>query len=232
MGGRVAVFCWGPVVHLFDVDTGARVASIEVRNGFLRDKTVVDRWIPLRDSDSRVLLLDCMAARLVKMAPAMSRGYSRFTVAGPRVAYRKSQSTDVTVFHISGGPDGATIVRETARVRLAKSDRFALCERGQSFLLREWHNDTLQLFDIATGQLKRTFRRRACSPLVVLLCDELTHVYIIAAVPSRIIGVSFHSECDFVVAQCRDDAAPRAVLRVVLRISGNAAVVRCAVAAR
>ncbi len=78
--------------------------------------------------------------------------------------------------HISGGPDDATIVRETARVRLAKADRFALCERGHSYLLHDNENGTLQLFDVATGQLKRTFTRRACSPLIVLLCDELAHV--------------------------------------------------------
>ncbi len=77
----------------------------------------------------------------------------------------------MTVVHISGGPDGATIVRETARVRLAnRDDQFVLCERGRSYLLRDSHTGTLHLFNVATGQLKRTFTPRACSPLIVLLC--------------------------------------------------------------
>ncbi len=171
VGGRIAVFCHR-AVHLFDVDTGARVASLDVGGSDFHNAAAVDRWIPYAANDNRVLLLDCVAARLVEMAPAdTSDGYSRFTVAGPCVSYRMSQGTDVTVFHISGGPDGATIVRETARVRLASTaDRFALCERGHSYLLHDGHIGTLQLFDIATGQLKRTFTRRACSPLIVLLC--------------------------------------------------------------
>ncbi len=53
---------------------------------------------------------------------------------------------------------------------------FVLCERGRSYLLHDWQTGTLQLFDVATGQLKRIFTRRACSPLIVLLCDELTDV--------------------------------------------------------
>ncbi len=171
VGGRIAVFC-EPVVQLFDVDTGARVASIYfIRVGF-NPVAVVDRWIPLAVRDGRVLLLDCVAARLVEMTPAVSRGYIRFTVAGPCVSYRSQYGTDVTVVHVSGGPDGATLVREAARVRLANmSDRFELCERGRSYLLHDNENDTLRLFDIATGQLKHTFTRRACSPLIVLLSD-------------------------------------------------------------
>ncbi len=227
VGGRIAVLC-SRAVHLFDVDTGARVASIDAGSGFFLDDAVVDRWIPFLARDGRVLLLDCVAARRVEMAPAdPSRDWNSFTVAGPCVAYRTSQGTDVTVVHISGGADGATIVRETARVRLASAyDRFVLCERGHSYLLHDNENDTLQLFDIATGQLKRTFTRRACSPLLVLLCDGLTDVSIIAAVPSRIDSFPFYSECDFVLARCRDDVS------VVFRISGNAAVLRRAVAAR
>jgi hypothetical protein len=174
VGGRIAVFC-DPAVHLFDVDTGARVASIDIGGGVLHYVAVADRWIPFAAPNGRVLLLDCVAARLVEMAPADSRGW--LTVAGPCVSYKTSQRADVTVVHISGGPDGATIVRETARVRLASArDQFALCERGQSYLLFDSHIGTLQLFDVATGQLKRTFTRRACSPLIVLLCDELTDV--------------------------------------------------------
>ncbi len=77
----------------------------------------------------------------------------------------KCLETDVTVVHISGGPDGATIVREVARVHLVScNDQFALCERGRSYLLRDYHRDALQLFDVATGHLKCTFPRRACPP--------------------------------------------------------------------
>ncbi len=84
---------------------------------------------------------------------------------GPVCFIWQSLGTDLTVVHISGGPDGATIVRETARVRLANmDDQFELCERGHSYLLRDDENDTLRLFDIATGRLKRTFTPRACSP--------------------------------------------------------------------
>ncbi len=105
------------------------------------------------------------------MAPAVPGGYNWFTVAGPFFSYWTTQRADVTVVHISGGPDGATIVRETARVRLANTaDLFALCERGHSYLLYGRHIGTLQLFDIATGQLKRTFTPRACSSVCALMC--------------------------------------------------------------
>ncbi len=177
VGGRIAVVC-SHAVHLFDVDTGARVASIDIGGGDFHNAAVVDRWIPFAAHDGRALLLDCVAARLVEMAPAdASRSSGWFTVAGPCVSYEATQGPDVTVVHISGGPDGATIARETARVRLASTrDQFVLCERGHSYLLCDVLNKTLQLFDVATGQLKRTFTRRACSPLIVLLCDELTDV--------------------------------------------------------
>ncbi len=177
LGGRIAVFC-RDVVQLFDVDTGSLVAAIDVRSGVFHYVAVVDRWILHAAEDGRAVLLDCVAARLVELTPAdPSRGYDWLTVAGPCVSYRMSQGTDVTVVHISGGPDGATIMRETARVRLAHAyDEFALCERGHSYLLCGQHTDTLQLFDIAAGQLRRTFTPRACSPLIVLLCGGLTHV--------------------------------------------------------
>ncbi len=177
VGGRIAVRC-RRAVQLFDVDTGARVASIDVGSCVLHNAAAADRWIPFAANDSRALLLDCVAARLVEMAPAdPSRDSGSFTVAGPCVSYQTRQGTDVTVVHISGGPDGATIVRETARVRLANMvDAFLLCERGHSYLLYDYHTGTLRVFDIATGQLKRTFTPRACSPLIVLLCGGLTHV--------------------------------------------------------
>ncbi len=210
------------------------MASIDVGSGVFHYDAVVDRWIPLATNDGRALLLDCVAARLVEMAPAdLSRGWSQFTVAGPCVSHLTPQEMDVTVVHISGGPDGATIVRETARVRLVNTDdRFVLCERGHSYLLYGRRTGTLQLFDIATGQLKRTFTRCACSPLIVLLCDGLTHVSIIADLPSRIVDVTFFGENDFVLAFYRYYSAPDVVLRVVFRISGNAAVMCRAVAAR
>ncbi len=175
VGGRVAVFC-DVTVQLCDADTGARVVSIDVYADFdERSRVVMDRWIPFPACDGRVLLLDCVAARLAEVAPAYpERWYAMFNVAGSCVSYRTQQSMNVTVVHVSGGPDGVTIVREVACVQLASDDdHFALCERGRSYLL--CGNDTLQLFDVATGQLKRTFTPRACS-VDFAICDELTDV--------------------------------------------------------
>ncbi len=174
VGGRLAAFC-GDVVHLFDVDTGVRVASIGVDCETYKFEAVMDRWVPFAARDGRVLLLDCVAARLFELALAdPKRQEVSFTVAGPFVSYRSQWGTHVTVVHIIGGLDSAAIVREFALASFY--DQFALCEGGHSYLLRDKYNHTLQLFDIATGQLKRTFTRRACSPLILLLCDELTDV--------------------------------------------------------
>ncbi len=167
VAGRIVVFCF-PVVHLFDLDTGARVGSFEIDRPVDQTEVAVDRWIPFATSDDRVLLLDCVAARLVEVAPTdVDRRRTVFSVAGPCVSYRMPLGGNATVVHICGGPNDATIMREITRVRLAHKDQFELCERGRSYLLRDFRKDTLQLFDIATDQIKRTFTPRACPPTVL-----------------------------------------------------------------
>ncbi len=164
--GRIALFC-DNIVHLFDADTGARVSSFAVDGAVSRvADAVADRWVPFSARDGRMLLLDCVAAQLVEMAPAdPERWFVMFTVSGLCVSYRTPLSKDVTIVHISGGPDGATVVREVTRVELMTSGgAFKLCERGHSYLLHDDHNHTLQLFVVATGQLERTFSTRACPP--------------------------------------------------------------------
>ncbi len=58
VGGRIAVFS-GDAVHLFDVDTGARVASLDVQRGDSRIDAVVDRWIPFDARDGRATVARC-----------------------------------------------------------------------------------------------------------------------------------------------------------------------------
>ncbi len=59
-------------VVLFDVDTGAQVASFDVEPDWrgIFDAVVLDRWIAFAAADGRLLLLDCVAVRLVDLSPA------------------------------------------------------------------------------------------------------------------------------------------------------------------
>ncbi len=173
VGGRLAAFCLYSV-QLFDAGTGAlvasfdaRVASLEVEhcNGrsSVHTHAMLDRWIPFYAMDGRVLLLDCVAVRLAEMAPLDDdRGDVKFSVAGPCVSFHEVGSADVTVMHVDGGPDGATVVWEVARITLAdRYDQFALCEGGRSYLLHDKESETLQLVDLATHQSKGTLTPRA-----------------------------------------------------------------------
>jgi hypothetical protein len=170
VGGRVVAVFKQSIV-LFDVDTGARLASLDVASISIHEHAVLDRWIPFAAVDGRLLLLDCVAARLVEMASAgASRDGGTFSVAGPRVSFRAGRSTDITVTHVSGGPDSTTVMREVARLTLPNDDvsRFVLCERGHSYLLCNYISRTLQLMHIATGKLKHIFASRALFVLYIL----------------------------------------------------------------
>ncbi len=173
--GRFAAFC-DDTVQLFDLDTGARLASFDVNRAFssnIHTEAVLDRWIPFASEDGRALLLDCVAARLVEMAPAndAARDGIHFSAAGSCLSYQAYNNTTVTVVRVSGDPDGTTVVREAARVQLGNDeDDFFLCERGCSYLLHGYTNQTLQLADVATGQLKRVFSS-CVYPLDTLLID-------------------------------------------------------------
>lgn len=50
------------------------------------------------------------------------------------------------------------MVQEVTRVILAHMrEQFELCERGRSYPLHDHDKGRLQVFDLATGQLKRAF---------------------------------------------------------------------------
>ncbi len=163
VGGRIAVFCYR-AVQLFVADTGAQLCSFDIVRYNLHTHAVLDRWIAFAGRDGQLLLLDCVAVRLVDVTPANDeRRMVAFTVAGPCVSFRVYRHTDVTVVHVSGRSEGATVVRQVACVQLSHvGDEFALCEDGCSYVLYEFEPLTLQLVDLATGQCKRAFTPRAC----------------------------------------------------------------------
>ncbi len=167
-GGRVAAFSCA-AVQLFDVDTGARLASFDVKRIDVHKRAVLDRWIPFITADHRAMLLDCVAARLVEMAPAdTAHGYNNFRVCGPCVSFHMDHRT--VVVHVSGGPDGATVVRPVARV--TQTEGFALWEGGRLYtrldMLSDMQPKILRLADVATGQTIHAFTPRAC--VTVWLC--------------------------------------------------------------
>ncbi len=132
-GGRVAAFCRA-AVQLFDVDTGARLGSFDVyRYSYYHAHAVCDRWIPFAEGDGRVLLLDCVVARLIQIAPVGdTQGFAQFSVAGLYISFRASDTVDIAVAHISGGPNGATVVREVARACFVALTDTAPQRRGEA----------------------------------------------------------------------------------------------------
>ncbi len=175
VSGRIAAVV-ARTAQLFDADTGALVASFEVGTGArFHQYALCDRWVAVATGDRRVQLLDCVAARLVQVESVdYAHQLVGFSTAGPCVSYHNEEShSDVTVMHVSGGPDGATVVREVARVPLSDlRDQFALCERGRSYLVHGHARRTLQLFDLATRQCKLTWRH-VCD-VAFAVCSTLT----------------------------------------------------------
>ncbi len=164
VGGRIAASC-EVAVQLFDVDAGAEVAVFEAAmHGGMHSAAVEDRWLPYLAIDGRVLLLDCVAARLVELArPAAYRSSVVFSVAGPCLAYQLYATRDMVVLSVSGEADGTTVVREVARVALSShyGPQVRLCDGGRAYVLCSYNNMTLRLMDMATGQPMRTFTPRA-----------------------------------------------------------------------
>ncbi len=162
VGGRVVVF-FTATVQLFDVDSGALVATFDVEARDIRDP-LCDRWVSCTVFKRGALLLDCVAARLVElMPPDAARTIVHFSVAGPCVSLCGYNTTAITVVHVTGGSDGTTMMREVARVTMSHvRDQFELCERGRSYVMFEKRNATLKLVELATGQCKRVFTARAC----------------------------------------------------------------------
>ncbi len=218
-GGRIAAI-FPSTVQLFDANTGALVATFDVDDARTHKHAVCDRWLPLVAGDRRVQLLDCVAARLVDVATV---NYAHlavwFSVAGACVSYRNCNSADdVTVMHISGGPDGATVVREVARVQLSDAhDQFVLCERGRSYLLRDDDAKTLRLFDLAKRQFQREYTPRAQRWRVWVVWDSPC-----AADGSRVTHFVFRDgECDFVFVHVMCGVERHSV---AIRISGESVV--------
>jgi hypothetical protein len=226
--GRLAAFFDGSV-QLLDADSGARLASFDIATLRGHEHAVLDRWIPFVATDGRVLLLDLVAARLVKLAPPSAASpYCAISVAGRCVSFHRygraggDGRAAVAVVHVSDGLDGATVVREVARVSLANDhDEFALCERGRSFVLYDIEDKTLQLVNLATGQPVRAFTPRTCVGLRLFVV-MLTHIARAIVAGFRVAGCRFLGECDFVVASVIATTWWQSSGYVAFRISGNA----------
>ncbi len=188
VAGRIAAFC-NDCVQLFELNTGAPVACFAGLNMMhnIDDQIVLDRWIPFCAVDARGLLLDCVAARLMEFAPPDPyRDRSERSIAGHYFSHRThGRDAVVTIVRVDSGPDDATVLHEVAYVQLAPSDVFALCEGGQSYLVFDAHQHTLQLFDLASRQLVRAFTLRAFHFLLLrvpadALWPQPTNLYSIA----------------------------------------------------
>ncbi len=180
VAGRIAIFC-ADGVRLFDVNTGAPVAFFDDVADWVENTNtkcvVLDRWIPFCTASGRALLVDCVAARLVEVTPPCPHRYSyTFSSAGALLSHRTSTNDDAnyTIVHIKCGPADVTVVREVTRVQHPHGDvLFALCERGQSYLLLDRRERTLQLVDLHTRQLKRSFMPRECTFLLFCIHQRL-----------------------------------------------------------
>ncbi len=112
--------------------------------------------------DSRGILLDCLAARLVEFAPPNTAQLELFiSIAGACISHQIPGAAEAIVVRLAGGLDGATMLQEMARVQLPNAaSRIAMCERGQSYLLFDEGACTLQMLDVATHRPKRAFTLR------------------------------------------------------------------------
>lgn len=163
VAGRVAIM--GPgCVQLFDLETGDMLVSFELGSMSLRfpDHVVLDRWIPFTAEDSRGLLLDCVEARLVEFAPPNPRQLElHISVAGAFISHQIPGVPEVVVARLASGSDGSTVVTEVARLALSScNSRVAMGERGQSYLLFDSGEGTLELIDMATRTTKRVYTPR------------------------------------------------------------------------
>ncbi len=223
VGGRLAAF-FESAVHLFDVDTGAQLASFDVERTFcgVHEHAALDRWLLFDTMDGRALLLDCMAMQIVEMAPPGAvRSDAPFSAADSCVSVCVRGRTDIVIVHVSGGSDGAMVARQVARVRLShNNDLFALCERDTSCLLHTYYDMKLRLVELATGQPKRVFAPRACD-FAVFCCSVLTAT-VCAAAGRHVGGFTLLRDCVFVLARI----VPSGQIddHVAFRFSGNARV--------
>ncbi len=199
VAGRVVIDnCDG--VHLFEADTGALVATFAgVRSTC--EHAVCDRWVPHYVHDDRLRVLDCVEARLVDMGPAV-RGLC--SVAGACLAYT-TNADGVAVVQLSGGPDGATVVREVGRV--PNRQWFQLCDGGRSYVVRSDGGDTVDLWDMATGARIRSFAVPAGRHVFDLFADggfvgaSLDNCdYVAYAISGAAVSAPFLDNC--VLVQC------------------------------
>ncbi len=227
VGGHVAAFIFG-AVQLFDADTGALVALFHISciPKDIHPHAVCDRWLVCSGSigeDERAVLLDCVTAQLVDLAPSQSE-YAHFSVAGPCMSFYVDGSTVIPITHVSGGPNNSTILREVTRVTLScEENMFTLCERGLAYVLLDVNEKTLQLFDMATHLCRRVFTPRAlpCASATFCCSDWC------AAAGFALTGTKFSGDTGFFLAiqQTRHPHTYAAQFQVaVVRISGEAAI--------
>ncbi len=170
-GGRVVMFGKGGL-QLFDVDSGAFVVSFDVEGEITRAEAVRDRWLVFEPPEYGVFdppeyfvwMLDCIAAKLVKLALPDEAG-DQVQLSACDACVAVYHAVGVTVFRIEAGPDDTSVVRE-AHVNVPENfNEFALCEGGQSYLLLDWNTPKLHVCDLATGAVNRVLTLRAC-PIV------------------------------------------------------------------
>ncbi len=135
-------------VHLFETDTGTLVATFTGVYSSC-EYVMCDRWVPLQTADAHLLVLDCVAVRLVDVGPTILVR----SVTGDCLAY--AAGDDILVARLNAGPDSATGVRELRRVPLGLW--LGLCDGGRSFVAHNNDENTIELCDVATGARIRQF---------------------------------------------------------------------------
>lgn len=212
-GGRVAAFV-DDRVQLCDIDTGAIVATLIIGSAtsLAYSGAVCDRWVPFITALDRVMLLDCVAARLVDIGerrPMSAWSGHVFCGAGACLSRRELSSDVVSVVRVSAGDAGETRVDPVATVTLAKRyGMFALAQRGRSYLIDRNDEENsgasvLMLIDMATHAPLRTFTLRMHGDCLCTMTRAFDPPHDAAG---GLCGESYRvfASCGFVLASMRD----------------------------
>ncbi len=166
IAGRLLVGHSGEVMCLYDVPSGAIVATFEhvalAASTGAQPAILLDRWIPVRCRSSilmRWALLDCATAvigsDITTTEPRIpDQNEIEFSALGPHFTYRRLGSYTVNIAHVD---KPACVVRSIqVSMHYPIGFVFGLCNNGESYLLYDEY-DGCVMHDVRTGLVLRSF---------------------------------------------------------------------------
>ncbi len=165
VAGRVIIFL-EHAIRICSVDSGAVLAELHAPDNFATSETanaLLDRWIPYADRTGRGMVLDCLSASLAELAPPGVIRPGSITICGAHLLYQIRDEPTLVLVRATAGAGNTTILHEVAHVRLHHTDVFAsLYDNGESCLLYDSVDKSLQMVHIDSGVVTRRFAPRKC----------------------------------------------------------------------